>query len=220
MIKASEWGAATTRTRVFFIGYDPERCSELDADCFAPPVEAEDIRVGRALAGLPAQRSSWASEPESWRAVGSGDGGSFEFNLSGNVPDGVGDPGALQKFRSKKMVSGFLGTTHTPETISRFKTLAPGSVDPVSKGKRLTKSGYCPTLRAGTGPEKGSYQAVRPIHPTSPRVISPREAARLQGFPDWFQFHPTKWHSFRQIGNSVSPIVAEAVLKILKAATA
>ncbi|MFS9669280.1 DNA cytosine methyltransferase, partial [Klebsiella pneumoniae] len=61
----------------------------------------------------------------------------------------------------------------------------------------------------------GSYQAVRPIHPTSPRVITPREAARLQGFPDWFQFHPTKWHSFRQIGNSVSPIVAEHIMRVL-----
>ncbi|MGH7975338.1 MAG: DNA cytosine methyltransferase, partial [Limisphaerales bacterium] len=45
--------------------------------------------------------------------------------------------------------------------------------------------------------------------------ITPREAARLQGFPDWFQFAPSKWHSFRQIGNSVSPFVAEAVLAVL-----
>jgi len=42
-----------------------------------------------------------------------------------------------------------------------------------------------------------------------------REAARLQGFPDWFVFHPTKWHSFRQIGNSVSPIVAERIMRPL-----
>ncbi|MFX8164462.1 DNA cytosine methyltransferase [Acinetobacter baumannii] len=46
-------------------------------------------------------------------------------------------------------------------------------------------------------------------------MITPREAARLQGFPDWFQFHPTKWHSFRQIGNSVSPIVAEHIMRVL-----
>jgi DNA (cytosine-5)-methyltransferase 1 len=43
-------------------------------------------------------------------------------------------------------------------------------------------------------------------------VITPREAARLQGFPDWYQFDVTKWHSFRQIGNSVSPLVAEYVM--------
>jgi len=79
-------------------------------------------------------------------------------------------------------------------------------------------NGFCPTLRAGTGPEKGSYQAVRPLHPTENRVITPREAARLQGFPDWFQFSPTKWHSFRQIGNSVSPILSERIFAVIRKA--
>jgi DNA (cytosine-5)-methyltransferase 1 len=78
---------------------------------------------------------------------------------------------------------------------------------------KLDPEGYCPTLRAGTGPDRGSFQAVRPIHYLRPRVITPREAARLQGFPDWYQFDQTKWHSFRQIGNSVSPLVAEVVLR-------
>ena len=40
--------------------------------------------------------------------------------------------------------------------------------------------GFCPTIRAGTAADRGSFQAVRPIHPVSPRVITPREAARLQ----------------------------------------
>lgn len=93
------------------------------------------------------------------------------------------------------------------------RALLPGKKDAISKAVRLAADGFCPTLRAGTNREKGSYQAVRPIHHILPRVITPREAARLQGFPDWFVFHRTKWHSFRQIGNSVSPIVAEFLLK-------
>ena len=40
-----------------------------------------------------------------------------------------------------------------------------------------------------------------------------REAARLQGFPDEHVFHETIWHSFRMIGNSVSPIIAREILK-------
>jgi len=91
-------------------------------------------------------------------------------------------------------------------------------VDSISKARRLDVEGLCPTLRAGTGPERGSFQAVRPIHPRAPRVISPREAARLQGFPDWFVFDHTKWHAFRQIGNSVSPLVSEFALCKLRSA--
>jgi DNA (cytosine-5)-methyltransferase 1 len=70
-------------------------------------------------------------------------------------------------------------------------------------------------LRAGTGSDHGSYQSVRPIHPAEPRVITVREAARLQGFPDRFRFHPTVWHSFRMIGNSVSPIMAQAIFSLI-----
>ena len=99
---------------------------------------------------------------------------------------------------------------------SRYASLDIGEQDPISKSVKLDPFGFCPTLRAGTGRDKGSFQAVRPIHFLSPRVITPREAARLQGFPDWFVFDKTKWHSFRQIGNSVSPLVAEQILSILK----
>jgi DNA (cytosine-5)-methyltransferase 1 len=38
-----------------------------------------------------------------------------------------------------------------------------------------------------------------------------REAARLHSYPDWFRFHATKWHGFRQIGNSVPPLLGRAV---------
>jgi DNA (cytosine-5)-methyltransferase 1 len=37
-----------------------------------------------------------------------------------------------------------------------------------------------------------------------------REAARLHSYPDWFRLHVTKWHGFRQIGNSVPPLLARA----------
>jgi DNA (cytosine-5)-methyltransferase 1 len=81
---------------------------------------------------------------------------------------------------------------------------------------RLAWGGQSPTIRAGTGADRGSYQSVRPIHPSEPRVITVREAARLQGFPDAFRFHPTVWHSFRMIGNSVSPIIAHRLLSLIR----
>ena len=111
------------------------------------------------------------------------------------------------------LFTGHTKTQHSDTTLGRFAKLKPGKVDSVGRYPRLEWGGLCPTLRAGTGSDKGSYQAVRPVHPKEDRVITPREAARLQGFPDRFIFHPTVWHSCRMIGNSVSPILAEELLK-------
>lgn len=55
-------------------------------------------------------------------------------------------------------------------------------------------------------PEKGRY-----LHPTANRVISHREAARLQSFPDWFVFEGTKIQIARQIGNAVPPVLGKAI---------
>lgn len=215
-VKASDYGAPTTRTRIFFIGYDPTRIAAMTEADFLPKPTTDDVRVGDALRHLPKLRAHWSTLEESWRAVGELGDSAFEQRIKDAVPAMIGDKDAISLYRNKRLASGFLGTAHTAKTIERFSLLRFGEFDAVSKGTRLDPGGYCPTLRAGTGPERGSFQAVRPIHPRSPRVISPREAARLQGFPDWFQFHPTKWHAFRQIGNSVSPIVAEALLSVIR----
>lgn len=102
-------------------------------------------------------------------------------------------------------------TAHELTSIARFAATSPGESEERSRLYRLDPRGLCSTIRAGTGYERGSFMAPRPIHPTRPRVISPREAARLHSFPDWFRFHVTKWHAFRQIGNSLPSLLARAV---------
>jgi DNA (cytosine-5)-methyltransferase 1 len=216
-VKASDYGAPTIRTRMFFIGFDPAKIDDLDESLFAPGADIESVVVRKALEGLPIEIDpNWISEASGWRPIERMSESHYAHSVTNNVPSGIGDMLTIDRYFEKNEVSGCMGTRHTKDVEERYRALEFGKQDRISKAIKLNPEGFCPTLRAGTGSDKGSYQAVRPIHYVNPRVITPREAARLQGFPDWFALHNTKWHSFRQIGNSVSPIVSEKLLSTIR----
>ena len=56
----------------------------------------------------------------------------------------------------------------------------------------------------------------RYIHPTDNRTLSVREAARIQSFPDNFVFTGNMREQYIQIGNSVPPLLAEALAGAVK----
>lgn len=115
-----------------------------------------------------------------------------------------------------QLLTSSVNSVHTPTSIARFQATPQGEVEKVSRFLKLDPDGICNTLRAGTPSNRGAFTAPRPIHPDRPRCITVREAARLHSYPDWFRFHSTKWHGFRQIGNSVPPLLARAVAQQLR----
>ncbi len=96
---------------------------------------------------------------------------------------------------------------------ARLRRLEYGIADEVSGLRRLDPAEPSTTIRAGTAADRGSRSAPRPVHPTQSRVLTTRECARIQSFPDWFVFHPVKWHGNRQVGNAVPPLLARAIGK-------
>lgn len=125
----------------------------------------------------------------------------------------VPDPSDHSRPRTwdRKVCSGVRPVLHTDAVRELYRATPPGAMVPGHKLPRLDPSGLAPTLRAGSNSERGSHTAPRPVHPIEPRCITVREAARLHGYPDWFEFYPGKWHAYQQIGNSVCPPVARAV---------
>ena len=102
-------------------------------------------------------------------------------------------------------------TAHTDISRRRFRETEPGKTEPISRFFKLSATGVCNTLRAGTDGSRGAFTSPRPIHYRHDRCVTVREMARLHGFPDWFRFNATKWHGARQIGNAVPPPLARAI---------
>lgn len=225
-VKASDYGAPTIRTRIFFVGYrnnahiKPITVADIESMKTLP---FEQTTVRSALEGLPsnihynAKASGEKKVEEHYLTSNSGylQSDFFYRRVTSFRPHNIGDQQYCELYMNKHIVNGCLPTKHSVNVKKRYRCLKYGQQDKISKSVKLDPDGFCPTLRAGTGPEKGSFQAVRPIHFKYARVITPREAARLQGFPDWYKLPETIWHSFRQLGNSVSPIVAERILSAI-----
>lgn len=198
---AADFGAATKRPRLVVIGTRKSDTSMIEAADIAayrkPPSTIAD-----AIADLTEVREIEVDDDgfDIWKIAKRGRPSIY-----------------AQRMRSADgRFTGHRKTEHTEAVKARFTAVPQGAFDKVGRHPRLAWTGQCPTLRAGTGADKGSFQSVRPIHPDLPRVITVREAARIQGFPDSHLFHPTVWHSFRMIGNSVSPIMAKALLSAVR----
>ncbi len=217
ILNAAEYGAATVRKRAFVLGYRTECCDSVTK------TDLEEARrlpatVRDAIGDLPKLNLGrkdetgqyWAYYPKTGRSDGIAE---YARTARQKPPEDLSNE-RIKAAHAEGRISGFQPTRHTSEVVKRFAEVFPDEMDRISKCPRLAWDSPCGTLRAGTGKDRGSYQSIRPIHPKENRVVSVREAARIQGFPDWFQFHPTKWHSFRMIGNSVSPYVAKAILGI------
>ena len=125
--------------------------------------------------------------------------------------DGLDDDYSYDREYDRQILSCSLRTKHSLECMERFHAAKHGEKEPISRFYKLHPEGVCNTLRAGTDRARGAYTSPRPIHPIAPRCITVREAARLHSYPDWFRFHVTKWHGFRQVGNSVPPRLAKVV---------
>lgn len=100
---------------------------------------------------------------------------------------------------------------HKPETILRYKKLKFGERDQLGRVDRLDPGRPSKTIISGG--DRGGGRSH--LHPYLPRTITPREAARLQTFPDDYVFYGSMSRQFTQIGNAVPPLLAYQIAKYI-----
>jgi DNA (cytosine-5)-methyltransferase 1 len=137
----------------------------------------------------------------------------FQKLMRAELPDG-------QKANSLRLAR------HRPHTLNRFRKI----LETCPKGKSLSKE-----FRDKNGIKKQCFTPLHPdkmsrtittlpddiLHYSEPRILTVRECARLQTFPDWFEFmgkyttggpqRRDECPRYTQVGNAVPPLMAEAL---------
>jgi len=109
-------------------------------------------------------------------------------------------------------VSNHIGRKHSQRIISRYENLKFGERDPKTRINKLHPER--PSFTIIVGSDKGGGKGH--IHPFFPREVTPRESARMQTFPDWWEFYGTGRHIIRQVGNAVPPLFAALLAEHLR----
>jgi DNA (cytosine-5)-methyltransferase 1 len=218
VLDASHFGVPQHRERLFLIG-----CRQgLKLPNYPSPITkpAKAKRIPKELVGLPDSptvRDAIAGLPDisQYSELMQQDNFQVEFGQFSEYVKLINNFSesnfGYQRKYDKKLLTSSLMSKHQETSIQRFRDTVQGEVESISRFYKLALDGISNTLRAGTPSNRGAFTAPRPIHPITPRCITVREAARLHSYPDWFRFHKTIWHGFRQVGNSVPPLLAKAV---------
>lgn len=141
-------------------------------------------------------------------------------NLGATTADGsIENPEPMTAYQKYLAANGteiknHTRTNHSKVAVDRMSRIANGSnytaleekINSVHSGSygRLCWDEQAPTITTRFDTPAGG----RFIHPTEDRTLSPREAARIQSFPDSFVFYGNKTSICKQIGNAVPPKVS------------
>jgi DNA (cytosine-5)-methyltransferase 1 len=206
VLNAADFRVPQDRKRLFLMGAK----KGLPLPEYPPVAEDRRTTVWQAIGDLPdIDRYSELEDSDTVDNAHFGKPSVYARTLRGIIDDN--DDFSYPRNWNSSTLTSSMRTKHTALSQDRFSATAAGKVEPISRFLKLDADGLCNTLRAGTGSDRGAFTSPRPIHPCSPRCITVREAARIHSYPDWFRLHVTKWHGFRQIGNSVPPLLARAI---------
>ena len=209
VLKASDFGVPQNRERVFIVGVRNDISKEW---MFPKPLNKRIISIKEAIDDLPELKSGqiinkYSKEPDNsyqklmrkkskdlTQHVAANYGEKIRTVIK-NVPQGEGKNYFNNLVNEGKIDKKYYLTSGYANTYSRLVETEPSTT--------ITNNLTTPS-------------ALRCIHYRDDRALSPREGARLQSFPDWFNFSGNMTKVSMQIGNAVPPLLAMAMAEQIK----
>jgi DNA (cytosine-5)-methyltransferase 1 len=199
-LNAVDFGVPQVRSRLFVIG----SASGLKVEK-PPPLASRLVTVHQAISDLPTLGNG---APTNWMPY--------------KCPARTAYAKSMRNGQGQS--SGHLVTRNARYVLARYKHVPRGG-NWEDIPARLMKN-YADRYRCHTGIYQrlrgdrpsvviGNYRKNMLIHPYQDRGLSVREAARLQSFPDWYEFEGSIGFQQQQVGNAVPPLLAKKVFQCI-----
>ena len=218
LLRAEDYGVPQERRRMFFIATRDDRPILFPAPTHGPALGLPFTTIRDAIGDLPAISNGGGADVMTY-------GDRTTSAYARNLRDGAE---VLANHRAPRLHAKNLERlTHIPAggswrdiphaLLPQGMTKAKRSDHTKRYGRPLWEALSC-TVLTKCDVHWGAF-----FHPDQARAITPREAARLQSFPDRFAFQGSQTEQFVQVGNAVPPLlaraVAETILTVMASAT-
>ena len=198
VLNASDYGVPQNRRRAVIIGKRGGEAPDL------PIPKDESVTIWDAISDLAYLNSGEGEEEQEYRIEPQSE---YQKRLRAG----------------STVLHNHVATKHSDLALERLAMIPPNAGKEVLPKEHLTKSIYSGTwtrmrkdeisvtitTRFDT-PSSGKF-----THPFLDRAITVREAARIQSFPDSFQFVGNKGSQMKQVGNAVPPLLAGAIAEVI-----
>lgn len=225
IVNAKDFGIPQNRERVIFIG----NCIGVDNESvfervFSLGAQTRSVVLSDALDNMP--NLSAKRIPNSTELEDSESGYTFEMypKMCNNYIKKINEG------RRQYILFNHKARYNNDRDIEIFSRLNPGDnsadskiadIMPYKRREKIFKDKYfklepnkpCKTITAHMKFDCNMY-----IHPSQARGLTPREAARIQSFPDDYFFRGSYTKTYMQVGNSVPPLLGEALAEAIKEA--
>lgn len=236
LLKAVEYGVPQARERLFLVGIrnDLEAIYNYPQKTHGLGCKYDYVTVKDAIMDLPQIPMGEESEDYNYDIASVTDEKRKEFL---NLMHGISQEAPYDVEYNPHKISSHKAPGHTAKMIERIKSIKPGEGMKkaynrlVEEGKKEFADSVFPKKLYAARNRRleqdvpsftvTSHCLDEMVHPVLDRGLTPREAARLQSFPDWYQFRGpyVKFHSdpeqdqYEQIGDAIPPLLGYALGK-------